>query len=112
MATSDETMIAALRRERDMYDRQGKEDRVAQVDDQLHRLGYTGEQDQGEDEPTGRTAHDPGQQTATAPPAPGAAATNGNDTTVSAPPAPAAEAAPAKAPAKKAAAARAKPTAE
>ncbi|MFD3654335.1 hypothetical protein [Streptomyces sp. NPDC058620] len=71
MATANQTMIAALLRERASYEQQKKPDRVEQVNDQLHRLGYTDE-DQGEGEPTGRTATDPAQQTAAETPAPAA----------------------------------------
>ncbi|WP_037684115.1 hypothetical protein [Streptomyces cellulosae] len=51
-------MIAALLRERDGYERQGKKDRVRQVDEQLEHYGYSPEPD----EPKGRTASP--QQTA------------------------------------------------
>ncbi|MFC9247752.1 hypothetical protein ACFT7S_28200 [Streptomyces sp. NPDC057136] len=72
MVTSDQTMIAALLRERASYEQQKKPDRVEQVNDQLHRLGHTDDEDQGEGEPTGRTPEDPAQQTAAETPAPAA----------------------------------------
>lgn len=110
MTTRDENMIAALLRERDVYQRQGKKDRVEQVDDQLRHLGHSPDsEDQGDREPVGRTPADPGQQTADASaaqaaPAADAAAAAGGDTTA----ATTTKAAPAgkAAPAKKTAAAR------
>lgn len=48
---SNKNMIAALLRERDGYVRQGLEDRVRQVDEQLEHHGYKPEKD----EPQGRT---------------------------------------------------------
>lgn len=62
----DENMIAALKRERAGYVARGDDDRIAQVDEQLARLGYepaqaaVAEADGG---PKGRTA-DAGQRTA------------------------------------------------
>ncbi|WP_424918873.1 hypothetical protein [Streptomyces sp. wa1064] len=63
MSTRDENMVAALRRERAAYVAKGKDDRVAQVDDQLRRLGAAAEPDKG-DGPQDRTPADPAQQTA------------------------------------------------
>ena len=63
----DENMIAALKRERAVYASRGESDRVAQVDEQLRRYGYTGAQEAGPaalaDPPQGRTAAG-GRQTA------------------------------------------------
>lgn len=53
MAPND-NMIAALRRERAVYETQGKTDRVRQVDEQLEHYGYTGDPDEN-DGPQGRT---------------------------------------------------------
>lgn len=114
MTTRDENMIAALLRERDVYQRQGKKDRVEQVDDQLRHLGYSPDsEDQGDSEPQGRTPADPGQQTADASVAQAAAAADaaagaGGDTTAATTEADGAKAAPVgkAAPAKKTAAAR------
>jgi hypothetical protein len=53
MARND-TMIAALRREREVYVQRGLDDRVHQVDEQLEHYGYTGGPD-GSDGPQGRT---------------------------------------------------------
>lgn len=113
MTTSDQTMIAALLRERESYERQSKTDRVKQVDDQLHRLGYTGEEDQDDTGPTGRTAQDPTQQSADAPTGQTAASDTAEltaqATTGEPAPPPATETAPAlKPPAKKTAGRRAK----
>lgn len=47
------TMIAALLREREAYERRGQNDRVRQVDEQLAHHGYEPEP---ADEPTGRSA--------------------------------------------------------
>lgn len=58
---SNNSMIAALLRERDGYVRRGLDDRVAQVDEQLQHHGYKPEPDE-DDGPQGRTA--PPQQTA------------------------------------------------
>lgn len=76
MATSDENMIAALLRERATYQNQRKADRVAQVDEQLERLGYT--PDAEETGPQGRTSQDPGQQSTDAGSGDAAAATGGD----------------------------------
>lgn len=95
MATSDQNMIAALLRERDTYQRQGKTERVAQVDEQLARRGYT--PDDQEPGPQGRTAKDPAQQSADA--AAGDSAAAGTGDAEAAP-----EPEPKKAPVKKAAA--------
>ncbi|MER5355719.1 hypothetical protein ABT093_36020 [Kitasatospora sp. NPDC002551] len=69
---TDDRMIAALRRERDGYERRGLDDRVAQVDEQLIQLGYEPDAEpltppaaDGQ-APAGRTA-DSGQQTAAQP---------------------------------------------
>lgn len=63
------TMVAALLRERESYQRRGLADRVALVDEQLAHYGHTPEGDPAEDAgdpaPEGRTA-DAGQQTADA----------------------------------------------
>lgn len=56
---SNDNMIAALLRERATYERQGKPDRVRQVDKQLEHYGYSPEDE--DDGPQGRTA--PPQQT-------------------------------------------------
>lgn len=64
----NDSMIAALRRERESYERRGLTDRVALVDEQLAHYGWTGDQDTepiGDPIPEGRTA-DSGQQTADA----------------------------------------------
>lgn len=58
---SNDNMIAALLRERAIYETQDKTDRVRQVDEQLEHYGYTPEPDQA-DGPQGRTASP--QQTA------------------------------------------------
>ncbi|MFD4569379.1 hypothetical protein ACFWOX_34080 [Streptomyces sp. NPDC058467] len=50
----NKNMIAALLRERDGYNAQGKTDRVRQVDEQLEHYGYSPEPDE-EDGPQGRT---------------------------------------------------------
>lgn len=52
--TTNDNMIAALLRERDTYERQGKTDRVRQVDEQLKHYGYEPEAE-AEAEPQGRT---------------------------------------------------------
>ncbi|WP_405549692.1 hypothetical protein [Streptomyces microflavus] len=116
MSTRDENMIAALRRERVKYVAEGKDDRVEQVDDQLRRLGFTpGDEESGG--PQGRTAQDPAQQTADQDTGPSTAADTGTTTPPDGPPvtdtgdgdgdgAAAAPPAEAKAPVKKAAAAR------
>ncbi|MFI6700315.1 hypothetical protein ACIBJC_15280 [Streptomyces sp. NPDC050509] len=65
MSTRNETMVAALRRERAAYRSQGKSERVAQVDEQLRLLGHDpDETDSGSVAPEGRTPADPGRQTA------------------------------------------------
>ncbi|MEV8395921.1 MULTISPECIES: hypothetical protein [unclassified Streptomyces] len=71
MTTPEDRMVAALRRERATYARQGKDDRVAQVDEQLRHLGHTPEPDPDSEPPQNRTAKDPAQQT-TGPAAPAA----------------------------------------
>ncbi|MGA5472529.1 hypothetical protein ACPCUK_27620 [Streptomyces arboris] len=86
MSTRDENMVAALRRERAAYVAKGKDDRVAQVDDQLSRLGYTPE-DQETGGPKGRTSQDPTQQTADQTTGPNAAADSGDTTPPDSPPA-------------------------
>lgn len=58
---SNESMIAALLRERANYQNRGKRDRVRQVDEQLEHYGYSPEPDE-KSGPQGRTA--PPQQTA------------------------------------------------
>lgn len=58
------TMVAALLRERDAYERQGRDDRVRQVDEQLAHYGYEPEQVNESDGPQGRTGTDDRQQTA------------------------------------------------
>lgn len=50
----NQTMIAALLRERDGYQRRSLDDRVRQVDEQLQHYGYTGDPDEN-DGPQGRT---------------------------------------------------------
>ncbi|WP_328544581.1 hypothetical protein [Streptomyces europaeiscabiei] len=50
----DETMIAALLREREGYKRRSLDDRVRQVDEQLEHYGYSGAPDEN-DGPQGRT---------------------------------------------------------
>ncbi|MFD3777352.1 hypothetical protein [Streptomyces sp. NPDC058612] len=52
----DQAMIAALLREREGYERRGKEDRVRQVDEQLEHYGYEPKPDLKSKEPEGRTA--------------------------------------------------------
>ncbi|MDQ0992168.1 hypothetical protein [Streptomyces sp. V3I7] len=54
MASKNDTMIAALLREREGYERRGLEDRVRQVDEQLKHHGYAPEDDSTG--PRGRTA--------------------------------------------------------
>ncbi|MCX4752896.1 hypothetical protein [Kitasatospora purpeofusca] len=66
---TDDRMIAALRRERDGYERRGLDERVAQVDEQLIQLGWEPDAEPlappaGDAQvPAGRTA-DSGQQNA------------------------------------------------
>ncbi|GIH69445.1 hypothetical protein [Sphaerimonospora thailandensis] len=66
-AATDETMVAALLREREGYVRHGMADRVAQVDEQLKHYGYEAERDAGPAavarSPRGRNAEG-GRQTA------------------------------------------------
>ncbi|WP_327679489.1 hypothetical protein [Kitasatospora sp. NBC_00458] len=83
-------MIAALRRERDGYERRGLDDRVAQVDEQLIQLGYEPDAEEltppvvDETGPAGRTADSglqiaaqPGPASAAAPSTPAAKAARG-----------------------------------
>ncbi|MFE9764619.1 hypothetical protein ACFYPC_08830 [Streptomyces sp. NPDC005808] len=83
---SNDNMVAALLRERAVYESRGKTDRVQQVDEQLEHYGYTPEPDET-DGPQGRTATP--QQTADQgkPPAKKTAAKK----TAAAPPAPSTE---------------------
>lgn len=73
MATSrNDNMIAGLLRERAGYEARGLDDRVAGVDEQLAHYGHKPAKDSGsavdpDEPPAGRTAQDPGQQTADAP---------------------------------------------
>lgn len=55
---TDNTMIAGLLRERDGYARRGMDERVAQVDEQLRRLGHTPDADGERD-----VEETPGQRT-------------------------------------------------
>lgn len=60
----DENMIAALKRERAVYESRGDDDRVRQVDEQLrHYQGEGAEAPEG-DEPQGRTGPEAAQRTA------------------------------------------------
>jgi uncharacterized membrane protein len=52
----NETMIAALKRERALYVSQGDDERVRQVDESLRHYGYEPDKTVGEDGPQGRTA--------------------------------------------------------
>lgn len=56
----NENMIAALRRERALYVTRGDEDRVAQVDEQLHHHGAEVDEELG---PVGRSGPEAAQQT-------------------------------------------------
>lgn len=58
----NENMIAALRREREVYVSRGEDERVAQVDEQLRHYGYDTQADP-DTGPQGRTSQ-AGQQTA------------------------------------------------
>ncbi|OKK06421.1 hypothetical protein AMK26_10370 [Streptomyces sp. CB03234] len=59
----DENMIAALKRERAVYESRGDDNRVRQVDEQLRHYGHNPEQPAEDDGPQGRTGADPQQQT-------------------------------------------------
>jgi hypothetical protein len=59
----DENMIAALMRERALYERRGDDDRLKQVDEQL-RYYQADDEGSGGDEPTGRTGPEAAQRTA------------------------------------------------
>jgi hypothetical protein len=65
----NDSMIAALLRERAGYKARGNEDRVRQVDEQLAHYGHTQEQADEDDGPQDRTGTDERQQTADATPA-------------------------------------------
>lgn len=61
----DETLIAALLRERAGYEARGLDDRVAQVDEQLKEAGYTKSEDETRKAPpVARTAERPRETTA------------------------------------------------
>jgi hypothetical protein len=60
----DENMIAALMRERALYERRDDTERVAQVDEQLRYYQADEDEAPGGDEPTGRTGPDTAQRTA------------------------------------------------
>ena len=69
MSGRDESMIAALKRERAAYAAAGDTDRVGQVDEQLRHYGYEGEQDAVVDPagaPVGRSPRSGRQRTTAA----------------------------------------------
>lgn len=83
----DENMIAALKRERAVYDSRGNTDRVRQVDEQLRH--YQGDEAEAPDggEPKGRTGPESTQRTADSGAGRGAKKTTAKKTTASKPPA-------------------------
>ncbi|MFD6531580.1 hypothetical protein [Streptomyces sp. NPDC060184] len=66
MATRDDRMVAALKRERASYEARGMDDRVAQVDEQLAHYGHEPSKEKHAQDapPQGRTAPATRQTTA------------------------------------------------